>query len=389
MFSCIFFLTSCRFQSAPKNCGENKGKNLLIFIGEKIEIKDDGVVDLLLPYEKYRCKYKVVQMICGEYQKEIIEFIALDHYGTPAFSRNKHAVLYLSQEKDSFYHEMYLYDHVYKTKDRGWASPYSFLHFNDYDSSKYKIQPHKTEFAEEVSFDVKGESRKYLESRFPAPYYKIENKRAIALYGNTVEEVVEMTKRNYLAERGFYGKADSINRILVQDVSLADIKPYEEIKFNKAELFRSFNQLIEYLKRKDTISFKKMSFPRIYCSICEEPPRIVYENNVESIDSFVTSAYKYLMVSQLMLNIENKIYKLSAEKNESISSDTSHSLKDSNFIIYRVSIVTVAEFENSRVPQISDFEFVKVNGKFKFYGLRTNIQTYNSMINFQKERLLE
>ena len=163
----IFFFSSCKnFLSEKGSCNENpEAGKLLIFIGEKIEVTEMEPDRQVLPYVKIKAKYKVIDVICGNYNKDEITFIAYDHYGLPPFTEQENSILYINIEKDTFYHEMYLYDALYKTKEGEWATPYLFMNFYLTDSSAPKMPLRKIEFAEEVSFDIKGRSRNWVKEQ--------------------------------------------------------------------------------------------------------------------------------------------------------------------------------------------------------------------------------
>lgn len=365
-------LFSCNRNNSKSSCMENEGKKLLIFIGEKIEVKEDTTVYFIdLPYGQYKCRYKILEVICGNYDKKEISFIAYDHYGMPAFSDYETSLLYVYNKptsNDSFYHVNYQYDALYKTKDGKWASPYSFMNYDIEDTAIKKIKLHKVEYAEDVSFDVKGMSRQSLNRFYPSPYYTITNKKATAHYGNYIDELVQLKKDGDLKEWGFYGDKDSAGKVKIQDVPLAEFKEPEKINYNKDEIISTFYKFYNAIKRVDVERIRKMSLPNVICSVCEEPPRSDYENNLETIDSFIISAFRYIHFSQLEQEIENKNYKVSAEKKDtSLNHD-----KDSNkVIIYKMSFSTISDIEDRTAHQIHDFEFIRLNGTLVFYGMST------------------
>jgi hypothetical protein len=93
-----------------------KNNTLFVFVGEKIEVKE-------MPYEegsmygKFSAKYKVLQRVYGDYRKDIINFMAYDHYGEPAFSKYKNVLLFVVPGDSIYYHELYQFFDVYKTKN--------------------------------------------------------------------------------------------------------------------------------------------------------------------------------------------------------------------------------------------------------------------------------
>ncbi|WP_407526355.1 hypothetical protein PDL71_05295 [Lacibacter sp. MH-610] len=354
---------------------------LLIFIGEKIEIKK--LPESAEPctsthcYDKFLAHYKVIEKICGNYRKNEITFLVDGYYEMPDFADYKNCLFYLSRKrnsKDTFTQLTWQYDEVYKTKSGEWASPFSAMNYMDYDSTKGGIKPHKIEYAEDVTYKVKGLSRQSLNRHFPFPYFTINNKVATAHYGNTVHELVQMKKEGLLKRWGYYGIRDTAAaKLKVQDVILDEWKQPEIIKYNENELKTTFYNFFEAFKRVDAERIRKMSMPNVICSVCEEPPRFDYENNFETIDSFIISAFRYLHYSQLEQEIENKNYKISAEKRDtSLNQDK----KSDQAIIYKVSFRTIADIENNTVKYRHDFEFLKSNNTYLFYGLSTNIVSY-------------
>lgn len=356
---------------------ENPDKEkLLIFVGEKIEVKemepDKSSDPLDLPYAKFKARYKVLDVLCGQYNKKEITFIAYDHYGVPAFERYENVILYVYNYKDTFYHESYLFDALYKTKEGKWASPPSWLNYDFEDSIASKIKPREIEYENEVSFDVKGLSRKALARSYPIPYYSIQNKRAIAKYGNYLDEVVQLKKDRALKARGYYGKTAD-NKIKIQDVTLADIKQVDEsqmLQKDKSELVKAAYRFFDFLRRRDSAAVRQISFDSVFCSICEEPPRRDYENNLETFDSFYVSTKKYLTFSQLELEIKNKVFEVSARKIEPAKENSL--IRNTGIeVVYSIDFTVIENFDGYRSEQKHRFEFVKMNGVYKFYGMRT------------------
>jgi hypothetical protein len=372
------FLNACNTFPSKNSCMENiEEDELLIFIGEKIDIKK--LPESTEPctathcYDKFSARYKVIEKICGNYSKNEITFYVDGYYDIPSFAEYKNCLFYLTRKrnsKDTFTQLTWQYDEVYKTKDGEWASPFSAMNYRDYDSTKGGIKPRKTEYAEPVTYKVKGLSRNKLNLHFPTPYFTITNKVATAQYGNYVEELVQMKKDGLLKNWGYYGLRDTTDKkVKIQDVTLAEVREPEKINYNKNEITNTFYKFYDAIKRVDAAKVRKMSLPSVICSVCEEPPRFDYENNLETIDSFIISAFRYIHFSQLEQEIENKNFKVSAEKRDtSLNHD-----KDSNkVIIYTMSFSTISDIEDYTIKQIHDFEFIKSNGAFLFYGMSTN-----------------
>ena len=88
---------------------ENPGAEgkLIIIVGDKIGITEvEPDTNMMLPYSKFIAHYRVLQKICGDYDKDDITFTVYDHYGFPAFGNYDHALLFLNNHKDTIYHEI-------------------------------------------------------------------------------------------------------------------------------------------------------------------------------------------------------------------------------------------------------------------------------------------
>ena len=82
----------------PKDdTNENERNNrLFVFVGKKIAIQNEPYVRGSLD-NGFTAKYKVLQRVYGNYEKDTIEFTAYDHYGIPAFSKYKNVLLFVSE----------------------------------------------------------------------------------------------------------------------------------------------------------------------------------------------------------------------------------------------------------------------------------------------------
>lgn len=381
---CTFFYSCNMFNKRVESCMENPGNNkLLIFVGEKIEVKEieaDKPDDPLeLRYGKFKARYKVLDVICGDYLKDTIEFIAYDHYGRPPFENYEHVLLYVYNYKDTFYHERYMFDDVYKAKNGEWASPYSAANYERIDLEKARIKPRKIDFEKPLSFDLKGFSRQRLARVFPDPYFIIEGRKAIAVYGNYVHETVQLKKGGILKVRGYFGTEED-TRIKVSDVTLADIGSLQIIKMNKKEeleLRGFFNKIVQAIKIKNSAFIRNNSVDSVYCSVCEGytadefVEKFRFENNLETIDSFLISAFRNLPKSLLFEKMQNGNYKILTEYVIPAKTDTVDVNHKKEEVIYTVSVFVPSPNEGLKFTYTHEFEIVIRNGQFKFYGMKT------------------
>jgi hypothetical protein len=192
-------------RSLVKNYGITDTTRLFAFVGEKISVEP-------LPSKQnsfdngFKAKYVILKKVYGSFSEDTIEFVTYDHYGTPAFSKFKNPLLFVSADSGTYYHQKYMYNDVYKTKDGRWAGTYPSDDYEHAYNKQTKIKPSKIEFAKKVSFPTKpvdGEGRQ-LEFSFPKPYFKTVGDSAFAVYGNYVEDLVTLKKEGILTARGLF-----------------------------------------------------------------------------------------------------------------------------------------------------------------------------------------
>lgn len=222
----------------PKDdTNENERNNrLFVFVGKKIAIQNEPYVRGSLD-NGFTAKYKVLQRVYGNYEKDTIEFTAYDHYGIPAFSKYKNVLLFVSEYEGKYYHEKYQYTDVYKTKNGRWAGSYSSLDYSHDYNKHTTIKPEKIDFIEEVSYPTKIKYTKGTEEEhnYPEPYFKIVGDKAVAVYGNYIEELFQLKKEGVLTDRGLFGNKQLGRAVEVQDVELEEVTDstwfVEESKF--------------------------------------------------------------------------------------------------------------------------------------------------------------
>lgn len=220
-FVSIFIILTLTFLAS---FGQTKKDSFYIFVGKKIEINewpqptsieyiDTTIVEgdttiskrkAISMDRRFRAKYKILQKVYGTFKSDTIEFIAFDHYGVPAFSRYKHVMLFVSKVNGRLYHEKYQYFDVYKAKNGRWAGAYSVGEYEHKYNENTSIKPEWIDFVKQVSYNVKGRSSEDIQYLFPSPYFKIVGHKAIAVWGNYVEELFELKKGGILKARGIF-----------------------------------------------------------------------------------------------------------------------------------------------------------------------------------------
>jgi len=204
--------------------GQSLKDSLFVFVGEKIEVNlipredDKPLVDTIIEgkdtiYDihismsmdsRYKAKYKVLQLLHGTYNADTIEFIAYDHYGKPGFSTKDTVLLFVSTSEGTLYHEKYQYFNLYLTKNGKWAGTYSTSDYNHSYKNEITVRPEKIEFANEVSFPLDKLTQEQIEIWYPTPYFELKNGKAIAIYGNYIDDLFKLKQQTILKARGIY-----------------------------------------------------------------------------------------------------------------------------------------------------------------------------------------
>lgn len=141
------------------------------------------ILDTGSPYE---AKYQVFNAgLPDSYTDENIKFrISVGHY--PEVFNYKDVVLFLSEscgKINSFRGE---FIGIYKTVDGRWATAYQI-----YAKSLTSVP---IAFEQPVTFTVEDKDDEYINKYYPSPYYRIEGKKAIALYGYYLPDIVQARK---------------------------------------------------------------------------------------------------------------------------------------------------------------------------------------------------
>ena len=153
---------------------------------------------------RYVAKYKVLELVYGNFKEDTIEFIVYDHYGQPGFSKYKTALLYVSNYKGQLYHEKYMYSDVYKTVDGRWAGTYESQDYNHENNENTTVKPEPISFKEPVSFDLKNLDKESIKRFYPEPYFIIKKGKAYPVMGNYIQELFQLKRDGYLRARGIF-----------------------------------------------------------------------------------------------------------------------------------------------------------------------------------------
>lgn len=186
---------------------QTRKDSLYVFVGKKIELVKFEIphkTSEIILDEGFKAKYQIIKNVYGNYNKDTIEFEVFDHYGIPAFSKYDYVLLFVGNYNGKLYNEKYLYFDVYKTKNGRWASSYKL---NEYIFNKNAtLKPEPIDFSDEVSYklDLNKNNKDRIKKMFAPPYYKIVGDKAIAVWGNYVEQLFELKKGRSLKNKGYF-----------------------------------------------------------------------------------------------------------------------------------------------------------------------------------------
>ena len=199
--------------------GQTKKDSLLVFVGQKLSltlspevIPNDTIIengDTLISVttttdSRFICKYKILTLLNGYYTLDTITFYAYDHYGNPEFSKYDNVLLFVTPKKNNYYHQKYQYFDVYQADNGKWASPYSTGDYNHAFKNTISVKPELIKFKKEVFYPINKLTQNEIEKWYPKPYYKIKNGKAIAVFGNYIEDLFLLKQQTILKARGIY-----------------------------------------------------------------------------------------------------------------------------------------------------------------------------------------
>ena len=198
-----------RIQLAPQPCKEympcqEDAPATFVFIGRKVRVnraEQPYYCNRISMDSKFVGQYQVLSNVSGLLPDSVLEFTAYDHYGWPGFSRYETVLLFVSRYCGEYVQQKYMYYPLYKTIDGRWASPVMASDLR-HPMAKEAPKPHKIAFAVPVEIDIANSDAEWVKEQYPAPYYRIANGKAIAEYGNFVDELVKIQQQTVLKARG-------------------------------------------------------------------------------------------------------------------------------------------------------------------------------------------
>lgn len=182
---------------------EQGNSKYFVFIGKKISLEPvpqkEGEIHL---DSKFLATYEILEPYRGTYEGNSIKFTVYDHYGMPQFSLYEHVLLYVEKHDDQYFHSKYQFTPLYKDINGKWAGTYASYDYGHVYNKNTLIKPVKIEFNAPIAIDISEYDKGHIVNIFPEPYYRIKSKKAIAVYGNYVDELFSLKQNGVLKARG-------------------------------------------------------------------------------------------------------------------------------------------------------------------------------------------
>jgi hypothetical protein len=345
-------------RSFVKNYGVEDTTRLFAFVGEKISVDP-------LPHERgsmdngFKAKYAILKKVYGSFPADTIEFVAYDHYGTPDFSKFKNVLLFVSADSGTYYHQKYLYNDVYKTKDGHWAGTYASDDYEHGYNRHTKIKPTKIAFAANVSFPINtvDEQGRQLEFSYPKPYFKTVGDSAFAVYGNYVEDLVTLKRTGVLTSRGMFVATAEQEEDMVEASQPEPRKTpptADDLKF-----LRFWQTFIKTINERDFSGFKAISLDTLY--VCD---------NLIPTTNFIKKCFDEIFDQEVLKRINDKS-KLETDYNELdlfniITTEArSQIIKIGKYYRLRQMLVTRSTKDNN--PPTIHFDFIETKEGYRLY----------------------
>lgn len=376
-FICLVIVafTGCRSKAtnnrpAPASCGEHPGDGkMFVFIGEKISVRNVKAEPESMD-GKFVAKYKILETICGTHKGDLIEFVAYDHYGWPAFSDYRTVMLYVLDQDSVIYHVKYMFHPLFKANDGRWASPYPSDLFNRNDSLPESLKPVPIDFLYDVTYEISGLKKQEIKEQYPAPYYRYKNDRAIAVYGNYVPELFEQHKLSGLRIQGYFGVADP-DPAPVEFKSFVSVYEVSLTKPEINELTITWDQFVNAIDQRNGQQIKNMSFDSVTCSVCEGFRSPDFYNDEEPIDSFIWYSKENFPGTNIWENIKGNEYIMYATKYEGGDPAEFNLPPGKDPVVYEIAFEIRTSFNGSVRKIKHRFQFVKTGAEFKFFGMHS------------------
>ena len=328
----------------------NDTTRLFAFVGEKISV--DHLPSKQNSFDNgFKAKYLILKKVYGNFPQDTIEFVAYDHYGIPPFSKFKNVLLYVSADSGTYYHQKYMYNDVYKTKDGRWAGTYAIDDYKHPYNKHTKIKPLKIDFTERVAYPKNEE--------YPKPYFKTMGDSTIAIYGNYVEELFALKKTGILTARELFKATPEQEEYMVESFQPAPSKippTADDLKF-----LAFWEAFIASVNEPGLTNFKSIALDTLM--ICDK---------LLSTDKFINKCFSEVIDDEVRKRITDRT-KLEYTSAEVEFSDLftltakKEILKIGNQYRFRQMLVT-RNTKNNNPPEVV-FNFIETKKGYRLYGI--------------------
>lgn len=148
--------------------------------------------------QKDVAKYKVLEVYEGNLDLDTISFFVFNNNDIEHLSNHNQVLLFLIKKNGAYHLLDNQLINVFPTKNNRWASPYSFEDYKTFRTINTDIKPYKVNFKERPVYNLDKYTNSYIKKHYPSPYFIVNQNKAIAVYGNYVEELIEVKKRAIL-----------------------------------------------------------------------------------------------------------------------------------------------------------------------------------------------
>lgn len=202
--------------------GQIEKDSLFVFTGKRISIKkvknfidketlvdsllvNDSIVYIEIPNAiqdyKFKGKVKILEQFKGKLNINKIEFDLYNHYGKPNLSKSDVYLFFVIKIDGKFQMLKYAHHQVYETEKGKLAIPYDRNEYRNQKNELVKIEPEIIKFIKFPEFRIyKDDSKDWIERTYPKPYYRIEQNKAIPIYGNYIEDYIKLRLNGTLYE---------------------------------------------------------------------------------------------------------------------------------------------------------------------------------------------
>jgi hypothetical protein len=347
-------------RSFVKNYGAYDSCRLFVFVGEKISVEP-------LPHKRgsmdngFKAKYVILEKVYADFREDTIEFVAYDHYGTPPFSEYKNVLLYVSADSGTYYHDKYMYNDVYKTKDGRWAGTYAMDDYEHVYNKHTKTKPIKIDFVERVVYPTKmiGDDGKQLTFSYPQPYFKTVGDSATAIYGNYIEELFVLKRNGFLTARGLFEATAQQEEDMVE--SRQPEAPKTPPTADDLKFLTFWKVFVTSLKEPELKDFRRIALDTL----------LVCDNHL-STENFIAKCFAEVIDDEVHKRIidRTKLEYTSDDiefYNLSISNAKKEIVKVDDGYRFRQMLVTRSTRNNN--PPTVVFNFIETKKGYRLYGI--------------------